>query len=136
MLKISYSHRTAVGTFKVDPEIWSEFKSTCKMRGVSICYVMEGLMQAWVEGQKATATILKPVTVNLTMQHVVRRPRRKKNYYEIEFETQNKKWPPPCPSADRLFAASHEVGCTKERDVIKLRDCWACYLMNNHIEGR
>lgn len=33
-------------------------------------------MEAWLEGQKATATVIKPVVVNLTMQHVVQRPRR------------------------------------------------------------
>ena len=47
------------------------------MRGVSICHVLEALMEAWIEGQKATATVIKPVTINLTMQHVVQRPRRK-----------------------------------------------------------
>jgi len=37
-------------------------------------------MEAWLEGQKATATVIKPVTVNLTMQHVVQRPRRMASY--------------------------------------------------------
>ena len=27
-------------------------------------------MEAWIEGQRATATVIKPVTVNLTMQHM------------------------------------------------------------------
>jgi len=33
-------------------------------------------MEAWIQGQKAEATLVRPVTVNLTMQHIVERPRR------------------------------------------------------------
>jgi len=72
-----YSNRTAEGFFKVNPELWSQFKQECKIRGVSICHVLEALIAAWIEGQKATATVIKPVVVNLTMQHIVERPRRK-----------------------------------------------------------
>jgi len=72
-----YSKRKFVGSFKVDPELWSKFKSECVFKGISICAVLESLIVAWLEGQKATATVIKPVTVNLTMQHIVERPRRK-----------------------------------------------------------
>lgn len=75
-MKGSYQ-RTFVGAFRVDPELWSSFKGTCKMRGVSICHVLEALIAAWIQGQKATATVIKPVTVNLHMEHIVQRPRRK-----------------------------------------------------------
>jgi len=34
-------------------------------------------MLAWIEGQKATATVIKPVTINMTLQHVVEHHRRK-----------------------------------------------------------
>ena len=37
-------------------------------------------MAAWIEGQKAEATLIRPVTVNLTMQHVVERPRRASDF--------------------------------------------------------
>jgi len=76
----SYSKRDFVASFKVDPELWSRFKGGCAERGVSICHVLEALMEAWLEGQKATATVIKPVVVNLTMQHVVQRPRRMATY--------------------------------------------------------
>jgi len=69
-----------VASFKADPELWSRLKQECKLRGVSICHVLEALMEAWIQGQKATATVIKPVTVNLTMQHVVERPRRKESW--------------------------------------------------------
>lgn len=74
---IVYSQRTFAASFKVDPELWSRFKGECAQRGVSICHVLEALMEAWIEGQKATATVIKPVVVNLKMEHVVKRPRRK-----------------------------------------------------------
>jgi hypothetical protein len=134
MLEVSYSKRTFAASFKADPELWSDFKATCKMRGVSVCHVLEGLMQAWMEGQKVTATLIKPVTINLKMEHIVKRPRRKIAYCEIEKQTYNRKWPPPCPSADELFPGSHEVGCLKKRDIIKLSDCWACFLMGHYLE--
>jgi len=76
----SYSNRDFTASFKADPELWSRFKGDCKARGVSICHVLEALMEAWIQGQKAEATLVRPVTVNLTMQHVVERPRRKQTY--------------------------------------------------------
>ena len=71
-----YSKRTSWGSFKVDPELWSRFKETCALRGVSICYVLEGLMEAWIQAQKVQATLIQPVHIDLTMQHIVQRPRR------------------------------------------------------------
>jgi len=73
---IVYSSRTFVASFKADPELWSRFKLECKVRGVSICHVLEALMEAWIQGQRATSTVIKPVVVNLKMQHIVKRPRR------------------------------------------------------------
>ena len=80
----SYSNRVFSATFKTDPELWSRFKSECKFRGVSIGHVLEALMEAWIQGQKAQATVVKPVVVNLTMQHIVERPRRKMSRVEME----------------------------------------------------
>ena len=74
----SYSKRDFVASFKADPELWSRFKEECRFRGVSICHVLEALMEAWIQGQRATATVIKPVVVNLTMEHIVQRPRRVK----------------------------------------------------------
>jgi len=74
---VTYSTRSIAASFKADPEIWSNFKTTCKTLGVDICCVLETLMLAWMEGQKATATVIKPVTVNVTLNHVVERLRRK-----------------------------------------------------------
>lgn len=72
----SYSNRSFSASFKADPELWSRFKGECAQRGVSICHVLEALMEAWIQGQKAEATVVKPVVINLKMQHVVQRPRR------------------------------------------------------------
>lgn len=99
------------------------------MRGVAVCHVLEALMQAWIEGQKATATVIKPVTVNLTMQHVVKRSRRIKKYVDVMYECKNHKWPPPCEHADKHFAMYGSVGCRKVVDWVKLEECWRCFLM-------
>ena len=77
-----YSKRKGWASFKADPELWSRFKTECKLRGVSICHVLEALMEAWIQGQKATATVIKPVTINLKMEHIVQRPRRKLRFPE------------------------------------------------------
>lgn len=122
----TYSEFSQVCSFKGNPEVWSEFKLTCKMRGVDICYVEDGLMRAWIAGQKAESTILKPVVVNLEMQYVVQRPRRMKKkpdpYYEIKSQT----WPPNCPQADVFIKSTKLVGCLDARDWIPLAECWAC----------
>lgn len=71
-----YSKRKSWGSFKVDPELWSRFKTDCAMRGVSVCYVLETLMEGWLQAQKVNATIIQPVNMTINMQHVVQRPRR------------------------------------------------------------
>jgi len=71
-----YSKRKIRCNFKGDPEIWSRFKGECWARGVTICQVLETLMLAWIEAQKVEATVVRPAIINLTMQHVVERPRR------------------------------------------------------------
>jgi hypothetical protein len=124
----SYSNRIFAASFKVDPELWSRFKGECKLRGVSICHVLEALMEAWIQGQKATATVIKPVTVNLTMQHIVRRPRRMQSFEDAMYHSQNQMWPPPCSKADEFIKSSKEVGCLGAKDWITLDKCWRCYL--------
>jgi len=127
-LQISYSDRTFVGSFKVDPQLWSEFKQECKIRGVSICHVLEALIEAWIQGQRATSTVLKPVTVNLTMQHVVQKPRRILKIDDVVVEARAALWPPQCPEANEFWKGSKEVGCLKLREFVKLEACWRCYL--------
>jgi len=90
--------------------------------------VLEALMEAWIEGQKVTATVIKPVTVNLTMQHVVRRPRRAQSWEDAMYYSQNRTWPPPCQKADEFIKSSKEVGCLDVKDWIPLNKCWRCYL--------
>lgn len=79
-----YSKRKKWASFRADPELWSRFKEECKFRGVSICHVLEALMEAWIQGQKATATVVKPVVVNLKMEHIVQRPRRSQRWPGFE----------------------------------------------------
>jgi len=124
----SYSTFTFVASFKADPERWSRFKGGCAERGVSICHVLDALMEAWIQGQKATATVVKPVVINLTMEHVVKRPRRilkEPTAWEI---SQKAKYPPPCEKVDKFLLESKEVGCLLEREWIPLQECWRCYL--------
>ena len=97
------------------------------MRGVSICHVLEALMEAWIQGQKATATVIKPVVVNLIMEHVVQRPRRMKDAWEPKLLL----WPPSCEFADKFMKDPPEVGCLDRRDWIKLEICWECYRHRN-----
>ena len=124
----AYTPYNFVASFKADPERWSRFKWTCKARGVSICHVLDALLEAWIQGQKATATVVKPVVVNLTMQHVVKRPRRMASLDDILYEARRKNWPPPCPKADDFVRATKEVGCLDLKDHIKLEKCWRCFL--------
>lgn len=85
-------------------------------------------MEAWLEGQKATATVIKPVTVNLTMQHVVQRPRRMQDFEDAISLSRDRIWPPPCKHARKFFVGAKEVGCNRIKEVISLDKCWRCFL--------
>lgn len=110
-------------SFKADPELWSNFKHTCKTRGVSICHVLEALMEAWIVGQKAEATVVKPVVVNLTMEHVVERPRRMIDAWQPKTLV----WPPSCEYADEFIKNTKEVGCLRSKEFVALKECWHCF---------
>jgi len=111
-----------VASFKVDPERWSRFKEGCAERGVSICHVLEALMDAWLEGQKATATVIKPVVVNLTMQHVVQRPRRLSTYQGPEITE-----PVGCGGLEHRHWAENRLGwCHYIKRWISVGDCARC----------
>lgn len=115
-------------SFKGDVELWSRFKEECKFRGVSICHVLEALMQAWLEGQKAEATLVRPVTVNLTMEHVVQRPRRMIDAWQPV----KPNWPPSCEHADTFIKSTCEVGCLESKGFVPLKECWRCFRERNY----
>ena len=122
-VQIAYSTRTKVASFKANAELWSRFKETCKLRGVSICHVLEALMEAWIQAQKVEATLLKPVHIDLKMEHVVQRPRRMKDAWRPEKMV----WPPSCEDADEFIKSTKEVGCRQIKDWIPLKECWRCF---------
>ena len=124
----TYSKRTFTAGFKADPEIWSAFKSECKLRGVHVCCVMESLMLAWIEGQRAEATVVKPVTVNVTLNHVVKKPRRKVKVKEPWVIARAQRWPPSCVHADDFLGPQKQVGCLELKEFIPLEKCWRCHL--------
>lgn len=127
-----YSHRSFAASFKADPELWSRFKEECRFRGVSVCHVLEALMEAWIQGQRATATVIKPVVVNLTMEHVVQRPRRLADVTWVPYKPT---WPPSCSQADNFMKSTKDVGCLERRDWISLKDCWRCYQQKHGMGG-
>lgn len=133
---IAITARDDVMTFRVNSELKSRFKDTCIMRGVSYCHVLEALMEAWIEGQAATATVIKPVVVNLTMQHVVKKPRRIQNFDDMMYEAQRKPWPPPCDRANTFIKSTREVGCLEIKDFIALEKCWRCFYTGGRAQVR
>lgn len=124
----TYSSRSFTASFKADPEIWSAFKSECQMRGAHVCCVMEALMLAWIEGQRAEATVIKPVTVNVTLQHHVQRSRRKPRVKEPWLIARSQNWPPSCEHADEFLKTQKQVGCLELKQWIPLEKCWRCHL--------
>jgi len=119
---MSYSKRYFTASFRADPELWSRFKEGCAERGVSICHVLEALMDAWLEGQKATATVIKPVVINLSMQHVVQRPRRLSTYQGPEITE-----PVGCRGLEHRNWAENRLGwCHYIKRWISVRDCARC----------
>lgn len=122
-LAVSYSERTYAATFKADPELWSRFKTTCKLRGVSICHVLEALMEAWIQAQKVQATLIQPVHIDLHMEHIVQRPRRMID----SWAPKRPLWPPSCEDADDFIRSTQEVGCLARKEFVRLEDCWRCF---------
>ena len=122
-MSLVYDRRDKVCSFKGNTELWSRFKFECKFRGVSICHVLEALMEAWILGQKAEATLIRPVVVNLTMEHVVQRPRRMIDAWQPK----SLLWPPCCEHADNFIKSTGEVGCLDSKDFIPLKQCWLCF---------
>jgi len=121
-----YSKRRSWASFKVDPELWSRFKTECAARGVSICHVLEALMEAWVQGQKTMSTVVNPVTINLTMQHVVERPRRKIEEPSVGFSV-------GCYRLEHRDWLPANIGwCRQARRWVRLEDCESC----SHIGER
>jgi len=107
-------------SIRVDPEVWSRFKEECLKRGVWTCTVLEALMLAWIEGQKATATVIKPVTVNLTLQHVVERPRRKVEEPSVGFSV-------GCYRLEHRDWLPANIGwCRQAKRWVHLEDCDSC----------
>jgi len=71
--------KTVKTTIRVRVDLWHEFIADVRNKGLSTCQVLEALMAAYVYGGKAMPGQDKPTIVNLTMQHVVERPRRRED---------------------------------------------------------
>jgi len=71
-----YSNDRIKTTIRILRELWEEFKADVQAKDLSTCHVLEGLMKAWLYGGSMVPGLAQPFTLNLTMQHVVSRPRR------------------------------------------------------------
>ena len=133
---MSQTPYTYTASFRAKPQQWAHFKKEVHDRGITLCHVLEGLMEAWIAGQAAgldatgspPSVAARPVTVNLTMQHVVKRPRRMANLEDVIYNCRRQRWPPNCEHADVYVKSTREVGCLDLRDHIKLEKCWRCFL--------
>ncbi len=118
-VSFSYEKRDFQCNFKGNEKLWLRFKELCAVQGVSICAVMEVLMQGWLEGQKVHATIIQPVNMSITMQHIVKRPRRM-----IEIAALS------TVGCERLTHANwlpaHIGWCKKSEKWVRLEDCNYC----------
>jgi len=95
-------------SFRVDPYIWGLFKERCWNLGLSTCFTLEGLIRAWLTGEQVQVPQPRPLTVNMTVNYEVARPRRAKEVPDIR----SKRCPYPgiqewccceiCVWADRL----------------------------------
>jgi len=65
-----------VVTIRIRPELWREFLADVRQKGITTCLVLEGLMTAYLYGGKNVPGSKEPTVVNITIPHVVKRPRR------------------------------------------------------------
>jgi len=88
-------------------------------------------MLAYLQGMARTKDEHATVVVNLTMQHVVQRPRRAQSFEDMMYEVRRKPWPPPCEKADNFIKSTREVGCLELKEWISLEKCWKCFVYNS-----
>ena len=132
---MSQTPYTITASFKARPDRWQRFKLKTAELGVSTCHVLDGLMEAWLQGQDSPGRSLHrtptqsipPVSVNLTMHHVVKRPRRMAGLEDLLYSAQGQRWPPNCEHADAFIKSTLEVGCLDIKDWISLEKCWRCF---------
>jgi len=87
-VKPPYSNARVKTTIRIDRQIWEEFKTSTEAKDLSTCHVLEALISAWLYGGSLVPGLAQPVQLNLTMQHVVARPRR----MGPELEVSDKEW--------------------------------------------
>jgi len=63
-------------TIRIHSELWAEFLKDVAEKDLSTCHVLEALISAWLCGGALVPGLAQPLQLNLTMQHVVARPRR------------------------------------------------------------
>ena len=72
-----YSNSKIKTTVRFDAYLWDLFKKTVRARHLpSTCFVLETLMLAWITGERKDLPRARPVTVNMTVNYKVQRPRR------------------------------------------------------------
>jgi len=76
-VKAPYSNRRHKTTIRIRPDLWAEFLEDVAEKDLSTCHVLEALIGAWLRGGAMVPGLAQPLQLNLTMQHVVARPRRR-----------------------------------------------------------
>lgn len=86
-----YSNRKKVCSFKGDPTLWKDFEEGVWAKGLNVCFVLETFMIAWLKGSAVNPTSNSTMIINMNVQHIVERPRRKSepelcipNYYKCQ----------------------------------------------------
>jgi len=72
-----YSNDRFKTSIYVSRSTWITFMQVCRERGQSTCHVLESLMEAWILGSSSHANPGQPITINMTFNYNVARPRRK-----------------------------------------------------------
>jgi len=75
-------------TIRIRKRLWEEFMASTHSKGLSTCHVLEALLSAWLYGGALVPGLGQPLQLNLTMQHIVARPRR----MEPEPAVSEKEW--------------------------------------------
>jgi hypothetical protein len=111
--------RSFKSSIRCDPKLWAQFKESCAIYGLSTCAVLEVCMKGWIEGQKVMSTFIQPLVQNITMQHIVKRPRRM-----IEIPALSTVGCEKLTHANWL--PSHIGWCKTSEKWVRLEDCNSC----------
>lgn len=83
--KVIVYMKRIICSFRVDENLWKNFKTTCQEQGLSTCFILETLLRAYTASVAPNVLHVseKPIMIKQDIRYEVKRPRRLYNHQGI-----------------------------------------------------